>query len=1132
MSRRIQLLAIGVAFLLSQLTASAVVTPIYVSTNGAASGNGTTLSAPVNLARAQARVREINSTMTNDIHVLLLPGRYPLAATLAFTERDSGSNGFKVVWRAQDTNNPPLLSGGAFVTNWSLVAGTSNVWSAPVTTTAFRQLYVNGERRPRAKSRLPIDVKRVVQNANNNTRVVLVDSATLPPTLTAPGRAEIHVINDWRDYFVALAAAYPTNDARYEQPLTSLIASGSQWGDTGGAVAFAPGLDDGCYLENAPELLDEPGEWYANASSNRLYYIAKPGENMATAQVVIPLLQTLVRVSATSGQRVRNLEFDGLRFEHATWTSVNNTGFVPVQGSEFQRPFYGLFPGAVEVQRAEYFAFRNCRFAHVGATALYCIDRVADATIVGNAFTDVAGCGLHVGTKGLTPANGLPVRINVANNLFHRIGADYRGSVAFISYSLRDSAFTHNHIEDVPYTGVHVGDFNSNGGGYNNTNTFSESGNNLLGTNLVRNFVKFCRDGGGFYINGCQRGSDGITRPSLVTDNVIQEMWRDEGALYSEDHSANVTYQRNVCEQSLNIPLSGERRWLYAWSAASFNLYFGTNANANYATTNMPGYYNTGDQGVAGHGYVGPTRYNSPAVRPAGAAAIVVAAGLEPAYTNLLALLPNTNLNLAPIIAGLSNVTCGLNQTITLSATVSDDGLPFDRLVLAWSKASGPGDVTFSSLALPATRVAFSASGSYVLNFNVKDGALQTTVPVTVTVTPFNFGPSVVAGQLPDVSSTYFADWDPAWVTDGAFSTDYKDGIWLAAGGDAGGPYCQLDAGRPVVPSRFVIGARAGNADERSNFEIRASATPNFSSYVVLAEQGGDAYGNTARWAAHATTTNAFRYFRAQSGNANFSVSEFQIFESTQFVSAASAPATLISTGAVWRYFDKTNDLGAAWRSNNFSDATWSNGPAMLGFGAANGILPTTQIASNGEWTAYFRRIFLVPEPANITSLGARLLRDDGVVVYLNGVEVWRNNLPAGVITNSTPASSAISGADESTWLTRNLSRSPLLAGTNLLAVEIHQDIPISSDFTFNFELTTSVLIPDPPALKLTRKGESLAFTWPADPGLFAVFTAPNLTPPVIWARITNAPLFVNGQWTLDLPLTTNITRFYRLQTP
>lgn len=234
-------------------------------------------------------------------------------------------------------------------------------------------------------------VIQVVRNTAARTRVLMVDSSTLLASITAPNRAEIHVVNDWRDYFVALTTAYPTNDPRYEFPLTALVAPGSQWGDTGGDVFAAPGLVEASYLENARELLDEPGEWYADAAESRLYYIPLPGEDPATVDVVIPTLQTLLRVQGTSASSpVRNLEFVGLRFEHATWTAPNGKGIVPDQGAEFQRPSLGYFPGAVEVKNAAFLAFRVNRFARVGATALLLSEQVADSEIVGNVFTEVA----------------------------------------------------------------------------------------------------------------------------------------------------------------------------------------------------------------------------------------------------------------------------------------------------------------------------------------------------------------------------------------------------------------------------------------------------------------------------------------------------------------------------------------------------------------------------------------------------------------------------------------------------------------------------------------------------------------------------------------------------------------------
>ena len=85
-----------------------------------------------------------------------------------------------------------------------------------------------------------------------------------------------------------------------------------------------------------------------------------------------------------------------------------------------------------------------------------------------------------------------------------------------------------------------------------------------------------------------------------------------------------------------------------------------------------------------------------------------------------------------------------------------------------------------------------------------------------------------------------------------------------------------------------------------------------------------------------------------------------------------------------------------------------------------------------------------------------RAVIDDGAVVYLNGTEVWRFNLPTGTITSTTRATTFMGGADESKWRTATLPVSALRAGNNVIAVEVHNDQPSSSDLSMNLELTAS----------------------------------------------------------------------------
>ena len=78
------------------------------------------------------------------------------------------------------------------------------------------------------------------------------------------------------------------------------------------------------------------------------------------------------------------------------------------------------------------------------------------------------------------------------------------------------------------------------------------------------------------------------------------------------------------------------------------------------------------------------------------------------------------------------------------------------------------------------------------------------------------------------------------------------------------------------------------------------------------------------------------------------------------------------------------------------------------------------------------------------------------MVIYLNGVEVVRSNMPAGTVTYTTRATTAIGGADESAWLQAPIDPSLLVAGTNVIAVELHQQSPTSTDISFDLELTAT----------------------------------------------------------------------------
>lgn len=169
---------------------------------------------------------------------------------------------------------------------------------------------------------------------------------------------------------------------------------------------------------------------------------------------------------------------------------------------------------------------------------------------------------------------------------------------------------------------------------------------------------------------------------------------------------------------------------------------------------------------------------------------------------------------------------------------------------------------------------------------------------------------------------------------------------------------------------------------------------------------------------------------------------------------------TWIPAGATWRYLDTGVNLGTAWRAPAYDDSTWKSGRGVFGYGDPNQAT-TVGFGSNSSAkhiTTYFRLKFNGPDPASVIGLLGKVLRDDGVVVWLNGIQVAKDNLPEGDVTYATLANSAIGGTDETTYFEYRLDPGALKPGDNTLAVEVHQNSASSSDLSFDLSLQATVL--------------------------------------------------------------------------
>lgn len=363
-------------------------------------------------------------------------------------------------------------------------------------------------------------------------------------------------------------------------------------------------------------------------------------------------------------------------------------------------------------------------------------------------------------------------------------------------------------------------------------------------------------------------------------------------------------------------------------------------------------------------------------------------------------------------------------------------------------------------------------------------GALKLTAPATTTPVPTATGNTLVASGAAWRYLDTGSDQGSAWR-----STTFNDSTWKSGAGQFGyGDYDEKtvigyggNASNKFVTAYFRYTFDLADPNAFSALKLRLIRDDGAVVYLNGTEVFRDnmpagAIGYTTLAAADAQNESVFleasldaRYLVAgrnvvaveiHQSNVASSDTSFDL-ELTGTTAAPPPPppapttGTLIAPGSQWRYLDNGSDPGSAWSAPSFSDAAWKTGAAQFGYGDGD---EATVISSGSKKTryvtTYFRRAFQVADPAAVRSLLLKLLRDDGAVVYVNGTEVWRSNMPTGAIGYRTYA--AGDASDESTFLEKALSPGVLVPGTNVIAVEIHQSSASSSDVSFDLALAAN----------------------------------------------------------------------------
>jgi len=170
--------------------------------------------------------------------------------------------------------------------------------------------------------------------------------------------------------------------------------------------------------------------------------------------------------------------------------------------------------------------------------------------------------------------------------------------------------------------------------------------------------------------------------------------------------------------------------------------------------------------------------------------------------------------------------------------------------------------------------------------------------------------------------------------------------------------------------------------------------------------------------------------------------------------SGVQADHILIPWFSKWKYLDNGTNQGTAWTGVSFNDLVWRQAYAQFGYGDNDENTPVYYGSNSSAKyvTTYFRRTVSIANPSLFSDFTLNLRRDDGIVVYVNGTEVFRDNLPSGTVSYNTYASADASN-DGATPISATIPSSSFSAGTNTIAVEIHQATASGDDLSFDLQL-------------------------------------------------------------------------------
>ena len=555
---------------------------IWISPKGSDFNDGTRQSPKATLTSALRQAREWRRTEDNRIQggitIYMEGGTYAFHEPVFIRPEDSGTKESPTIIRSVG-DEKVVLSGGICINGWKKQG---KVWVADVPAfngrpLDFRQLWVNGKKAVRARDVEDFEKMNRICSVDEKNEILYVPAVSIRRLIDNKGNlkakyAEMVLHQMWCVANLRIRSVEVHGDSaaiRFHQP-ESRIQFEHPWPRP---MVTTDGHNSAFYLTNARELQDVPGEWYHDIDARKVYYYLREGEKMQEAEVIVPAVETLVRVEGTLDRPVCHIRFEKITFSYTTWMRPSEKGHVPLQAGMYLTDGYRIDPkmqrnylnhpldnqgwlgrpaAAVRVVAARQIDFERCRFEHLGSTGLDYEEAVQGGVVRGCLFRDIAGNGLLVGSFSpaahethlpYDPADRREVctQQHINNCYFTEIGNEDWGCLAIAAGYVGDVNIEHNEISEVPYSGISLG--------WGWTQTVNCMRNNRVHANLIHHYAKHMYDVAGIYTLGSQP-------KSYVTENCVHSIYKPGYVhdpnhwfyLYTDEGSSFITVRDNWTE--------------------------------------------------------------------------------------------------------------------------------------------------------------------------------------------------------------------------------------------------------------------------------------------------------------------------------------------------------------------------------------------------------------------------------------------------------------------------------------------------------------------------------------------------------------------------------------------------------